>query len=61
MYTVGAHLGTDKLPSLVEKIREKAISLGASFIYRARLCDLVIKNGRIVGAVYEKSGARETI
>ncbi len=61
MYTVGAHLGTDKLPSLVEKIREKAISLGASFIYCARLCDLVIKNGRIVGAVYEKSGARETI
>ena len=56
MYTVGAHLGTDKLPSLVAAIREKIKVLGGSFIYRARLSELIIKENKISGIMYEKDG-----
>ena len=61
IYTVGAHLGTDKLPSYVKKIREKIISLGGEFIYRARVTEIENKNGSVMGAVYEKDGKKERI
>ena len=61
LYTVGAHLGTDKLPELVKKIRERAVSLGATFMFRCRLTDIEVKEGRIIAAVYEKNGASESI
>ena len=61
LYSVGAHLGTDKLPGIVRYIREKIISLGAEFIFSARLTDLVIKDSRLKGVVYEKDGKREEL
>ena len=50
-YSVGAHLGTDKLKTIVKKIREKIISLGGEFRFNTRFDRLVIKDGRAVGAV----------
>ena len=50
-YSVGAHLGTDKLKTIVQKIREKIISLGGEFRFNTRFDRLVIKDGRVVGAV----------
>ncbi|MBE6634655.1 MAG: FAD-binding protein [Ruminococcaceae bacterium] len=61
VYTVGAHLGTDKLPSYVKKIREKIISLGASFIFSARVKDIKVKNGCVCAVVYEKDGRDVTV
>lgn len=61
LYTVGAHLGTDKLPIYVKEIREKIRSLGGSFIYRARLTSLGVTNGKIIYAEYEKNGKSERI
>ncbi len=61
LYTVGAHLGTDKLPKLVENIREKIKSLGGKFLYRSRLTSLIIKDGKITGLKYEKEGKEEII
>ncbi len=61
LYTVGAHLGTDKLPAYVKSIREKIISLGGEFIYRARLVYIENKNGSVTGARYEKDGKTEVI
>jgi uncharacterized FAD-dependent dehydrogenase len=56
-YSVGAHLGTDKLKSIVKKIREKIISLGGEFRFNTRLDQFIVKNGRAVGAVVtEKNG-----
>ncbi len=56
-YSVGAHLGTDKLRSIVKNIRNEIISLGGEFKFNTRLDRLVIKNGRVSGAsVTEKSG-----
>ena len=59
LYTVGAHLGTDKLPSIVERIRERIISLGGEFHYSARLVDILCRDGSVTAAVIEKDGKRE--
>ena len=61
LYTVGAHLGTDKLPEYVREIREKIKALGGKFIYRAKLVDIGVNDGRITFAEYEKNGKREKI
>ena len=50
LYTVGAHVGTDKLQNIVQKIRQKIISLGGDFAFGTRLESLKIKDGHIVGA-----------
>ncbi|MBQ7332890.1 MAG: hypothetical protein IJW38_00905 [Clostridia bacterium] len=55
-YSVGAHLGTDKLVGIVKAIREKIISLGGKFIFGARFVDFKSQNGKIKAAVYEKGG-----
>lgn len=61
LYTVGAHLGTDKLPGYVKAIREKIKDLGGKFIYRARLTSLGINMGKITYAEYEKNGKADRI
>ncbi|MBQ8289993.1 MAG: FAD-dependent oxidoreductase [Clostridia bacterium] len=61
LYTVGAHLGTDKLPSIVRNVREKIKSLGGSFIYRAKFTGLIIKDGAVQGITYEKDGDTVTL
>ena len=56
-YSVGAHVGTDKLKIIVEKIREKIISLGGEFRFSTRLDSLTIRDGKICGAtVTQKDG-----
>lgn len=61
VYTVGAHLGTDKLPLYVKNIREKIISYGGEFIYRAKVTEIDVKSGSVCGVKYEKSGKAEAI
>ncbi len=58
MYSVGAHLGTDRLHGIVKRLREKIISLGGEFIFGARLVTLGIRGGRVMSAEYEKGGER---
>lgn len=56
-----AHLGTDKLSGIVKNIREKIKGLGGKFIFSARLCEIKIKSGKVVAAVYQKDGAENVI
>ena len=42
MYNAGAHIGTDRLPGVVKKIREKIISLGGSVIFGAKATDFSV-------------------
>ena len=49
-YSVGAHLGTDRLKTIVKKIREKIISLGGEFRFNTRFDYPIIKNDKAVGA-----------
>ncbi len=56
LYTVGAHLGTDKLQNIVQKIRQKIISLGGEVMFSTRLTSLKIRDRKLVGAVLEREG-----
>ena len=47
-YSKTAHLGTDKLPGIIENLRNKIISLGGEFHFNTRLDDIKVKNGAIV-------------
>ena len=51
VYTVGAHVGTDKLKNIVQKIRQKIISLGGEVHFGTRLTSLKIDTDRVVGVV----------
>lgn len=57
-YSSCAHLGTDKLPLIVTKIREKITSLGGEFVFGARLIDIFISDGELRSLTYEKGGER---
>jgi uncharacterized FAD-dependent dehydrogenase len=61
IYTVGAHLGTDKLPTLVKNIREKIISLGGEFHFSSKLCGIKIRDGAVIGAEYLTPTGKEYI
>lgn len=61
LYSSSAHLGTDKLSGIVKKLRERMISLGATFIYGARMTDFRTKDGRVCAVEYEKGGKRELL
>ena len=56
-YSVGAHLGTDKLRSIVKKIREKIVFFGGEFRFNTRLDRLILKDGRAVGAAVTEKGS----
>lgn len=56
LYSVGAHVGTDKLKNIVQNIRQKIISLGGEVLFSTKLTSIKIRDGRVVGAVCERSG-----
>lgn len=49
LYSVGAHVGTDVLSGIVEKIREKIISLGGEVRFSCRLDKIYLRDGKVVG------------
>ncbi len=61
LYSTSAHLGTDKLPGIIKVLREKMKSLGAEFIFGARLTDFAIEGGKVVSVAYEKDGRKEEL
>ena len=60
-YSDSAHLGTDKLPTIIKNLREKIISLGGKFIFSAKLTDILTDGGRVTAAVYERHGKTKEI
>ena len=60
-YSDSAHLGTDKLPTIIKNLREKIISLGGKFIFSAKLTDILTDGGKVTAAVYERHGKTEEI
>ena len=61
MYSSSAHLGTDKLSSIVKNLRERMISLGAEFIFGAKMTDFKLRDGRVYSVEYEKNGEKVTL
>ena len=60
-YSTSAHLGTDRLSGIIESIRNKITSLGGELVFSAKLTDLIIREGRLARAVYEKNGETVTV
>lgn len=48
-YLAKPHIGTDKLALVVQKIREKIISLGGEYRFENRVEDLIVKDSKIIG------------
>ena len=56
-----AHLGTDKLKSIIPAIRNKIISLGGEFRFSSRLDEIIMRDGRVSKVVYHSEGERISI
>lgn len=50
------HIGTNKLPKIIQDIREKIIEMGGLVLFETRLTDIIIKNNEVQGIVTQ-SGA----
>ena len=62
LYLAKPHIGTDKLPGVVKTLREKIVTHGGEVRFETRLENLVIEQGRIVGAVLiHADGSKELI
>ncbi len=53
-YADNAHLGTDKLPLMLERIRERMIDLGGTILFGSRMHRLVYKRDALVAVEYSK-------
>jgi uncharacterized FAD-dependent dehydrogenase len=45
------HIGTNKLPNIIQDIREKIIEMGGLVLFETRLTDIIIKNNEVQGIV----------
>ncbi|WP_281228136.1 NAD(P)/FAD-dependent oxidoreductase [Flavobacterium aquiphilum] len=45
------HIGTNKLPQIIQDIREKIIECGGQVLFETRLTDILIKNNEVEGIV----------
>ena len=45
------HIGTNKLPIIIQDIREKIIEMGGLVLFETRLTDIIIKNNEVQGIV----------
>lgn len=43
------HIGTDKLPRVIENIRETITACGGEFHFQTRMTALIVKDGRVIG------------
>lgn len=47
------HIGTNKLPQIVQALREQIIEAGGEVHFDSKVADLIIKNGRLDGVALE--------
>ncbi|MCL2416679.1 MAG: NAD(P)/FAD-dependent oxidoreductase [Bacteroidales bacterium] len=50
------HIGSDKLPKIIQNIRETILSYGGEIRFNTQVCDFVVKNRKIV-AVVDQNGS----
>ena len=55
------HIGTDRLPGVVRRIREEIIALGGEVRFSAKVTGIRSKAGQLTGLEVESRGQRETI
>ena len=55
-YSATAHLGTDKLGTIVKNIRQKIVDNGGSFIFGAKFTEFIYKGEKLEAIKYIKDG-----
>ena len=50
------HIGTDRLPKIINAMREKIIALGGEVHFNTKCTDLIIEDGKVKGIVYTSGG-----
>jgi len=53
------HIGTNKLPQIIQDIREKIIEYGGKVLFETRVTDILIKNNEVQGVVTQKGDTIE--
>jgi uncharacterized FAD-dependent dehydrogenase len=53
------HIGTNKLPQIIQEIREKIIECGGQVLFETRVTDILIKNNEVQGIVTQKGDTIE--
>ena len=48
------HIGTNKLPKIIQSIREKIIEYGGQVLFETRVVDILVKNNEVQGVVTQK-------
>jgi uncharacterized FAD-dependent dehydrogenase len=48
------HIGTNKLPQIIQDMREKIIEMGGKVLFETRLTDIIIKNNEVQGILTNK-------
>jgi len=51
------HIGTNKLPKIIQDIRDKIIEMGGLVFFETRLTDIIIKNNEVQGIVTQSGEA----
>ena len=51
MVDVHAHIGTDRLPAIIARMRETIISCGGEYHFNTRVTDLIVRDGRVRGVL----------
>ncbi len=46
-YVKNPHIGTDQLRSIVVHMRKKIIEMGGTFLFRTKLTDIILENGKV--------------
>ena len=56
-FSTTAHLGTDKLPTIIRSLRERLVSLGGEVVFSAKLVRLNTEGNKLTAIEYEKEGS----
>lgn len=51
LYLAKPHIGTDILPTIVQNIEDRIVSLGGKILYNTKLTEIQIQNGHAVAAI----------
>lgn len=60
LYDARPHIGTDYLVRVVKHLREKILAQGGQICFETKLTGLLIRNGRVAGAIVNKDRTIET-
>ncbi len=47
------HIGTDKLPAVIENMREKIIACGGKVLFQTKMTDIILEEGGVKGVIAE--------